>query len=231
VLAYVFWHRPRERVAAGAYEHAQLAFHRSLARSRPVGLRCSAAFRIDELPWAAHGGGATAGVAAGDAGAAGSAGGATASGAGAAYEDWYLLDDFSALGVLNEAAVGRGHRSAHDEAARRFGGGAGGLYALIEGARADTGELAAGLGEANVAVWVARPAGARRRPLGELLGDGMDPLHASLWRRQLVLGPASEFCLLAREASALDEPAGVARTRLPDGWSATVVSRESLWHG
>jgi len=214
VLAYVFWHRPREGIALDAYEHAQLAFHRSLARSRPVGMRCSAVFKIDEIPWPVH----QTDPGAGERAAAG-------------YEDWYLLEDFAALGVLNEAAVGRGHRSTHDEAARRFGGGAGGLYALIEGGRADTGELAASLGEANVAIWVARPVGAQRQPLGELLGDGMEPEHASLWRRQLVFGPASEFCLLAREASVFDQPAGVAPTRLPEGWSATVIRREALWHG
>jgi hypothetical protein len=46
-----------------------------------------------------------------------------------------------------------------------------------------------------------------------------------------VLGPASEFCLLAREASVFEQPAGVAATRLPEGWSATVSRREVLWHG
>ncbi len=59
----------------------------------------------------------------------------------------------------------------------------------------------------------------------------MDPEHASLWRRQLVLGPAPEFCLLVREESVFDEPAGVAPTRLPAGWSATVLKRDVLWHG
>jgi hypothetical protein len=59
-----------------------------------------------------------------------------------------------------------------------------------------------------------------------MLGDGMDPRHASLWRRQLVFGPAPEFCLLAGEV-----PAGVAPARLPDGWSATTLEREVLWSG
>jgi hypothetical protein len=213
VLAYVFWHRPREGTPADVYEEAQLAFHRSLARTRPVGMRCSAVFKLDEVPWAVH----LAGTEALD--------------SQPGYEDWYLLEDFAALGVLNEAAVGRGHRTTHDDAARRFGGGAGGLYALVEGCRSDSGEPATPLGEANVAIWVARPAGAPRRDLGDLLGDGMDPRHASLWRRQLVLGPASEFCLLVREESVLDQPAGVAPTRLPAGWSATVVKRDVLWHG
>jgi hypothetical protein len=213
VLAYVFWHRPREDAPVDAYEEAQIAFHRSLARARPVGMRCSAVFKLDEVPWAVH----RADTEALDSARPG-------------YEDWYLLEDFAALGVLNEAAVGRGHRSTHDVAARHLGGGAGGLYALLEGGRSDTGALATPLAEANVGIWVARPAGAPRRQLGELLGDGMDPQHASLWRRQLVLGPAPEFCLLVREESVFDEPAGVAPTRLPAGWSATVLKRDVLWH-
>jgi hypothetical protein len=193
VLAYLFWHRPLDPAAVEAYEQAQLTFHRSLARNRPVGMCGSASFRVPSIPW-------LSGV--------------------SGYEDWYLLEDYTALGVLNEAAVGHGHRTPHDDAARRSGGGAGGLYGLVEGERADV--LAAG----TLAVWVARPPGSERRPLGELLGDGMDPRHASLWRRQLVFGPAPEFCLLAGEASA-----GVAPARLPEGWSAMTLAREVLWSG
>jgi hypothetical protein len=95
------------------------------------------------------------------------------------------------------------------------------LYGLVEGERSD---LLAAAGK--LAVWVARPPGSERRPLAELLGDGMDPRNASLWRRQLVFGPAPEFCLLAGESSA-----GVAPTRLPVGWSVTTLEREVLWSG
>jgi len=205
VLAYLFWHRPRDPADVEAYEHAQLAFHRSLARSRPVGMCGSASFRVPEIPWlAAESHGETESVAPSP-----------------GYEDWYLVEDYTALGVLNEAAVGHGHRTLHDDAARRYGGGAGGLYTLVEGDRADA--LAAA---GTLAVWVTRPPGSQRRPLEDLLGDGMDPQRASLWRRQLVLGPAPELCLLAGETSA-----GVAPTRLPEGWSATTLEREVLWSG
>jgi hypothetical protein len=219
MLAYVFWHRPLDGSAAEAYEHAEVAFHRSLARARPAGMRGSAVFRVAELPWLAP-------VPAADATpiepAGGKAQGDPQSGA-AGYEDWYLVEDYTALGILNEAAVAHGHRTVHDDLARRFGTGAGGLYGLVEG------ELAPGLdsiGDAAIAVWVARTPGVERRPLGELLGDGMDPRHASLWRRQLVFGPAPEFCLLAPEP-----PPGVAPTRLPAGWTARSLTRETLWHG
>jgi hypothetical protein len=144
----------------------------------------------------------------------------------AAYEDWYLLEDYAALGVLNEAAVGRGHRTAHDAVARRLGSGSGGLYALLEGDRSELGVSEGLLGVQTPAIWIARPPGSPRRVLAELLGDGMDPRHASLWQRQLVLGPAPEYCLLA-----LEPPRGVAPTRLPSGWSAAVLDRTVLWSG
>jgi hypothetical protein len=203
VLAYVFWHRPLHSDRREAYEQALIGFHRSLAHSPPVGTLASAAFRVAEAPLPP--------VPDGDGG----------DDEGPAYEDWYLVEDFAALGVLNEAAVGRGHHTSHDDVARRFGAGAGGLYALIEGEA-----CAASLGETALAVWIARPPGSTRRALGELLGDGIDPAHASLWRRQLVLGPAPEFCVLGSEV-----PAGVTATRLPEGWSAVTAAREPLTHG
>ncbi|HEY2282846.1 MAG TPA: hypothetical protein VGH60_04765 [Solirubrobacteraceae bacterium] len=188
MLAYVFWHRPLGGTALAEYERAQLAFHRSLARTPPVGFAGSACYRAAGLSWL--------------------------EGARDGYEDWYFVEDYTALGILNEAAVGHGHRTPHDELARRFGSGAGGLYGLVEGSPRLDGASA---------IWVARPPGAERRPLGELLGDGMDPDEAGLWRRQLVFGPAPEFCLLAREPSA-----GVAATRLPEGWTAISTTHELL---
>jgi hypothetical protein len=204
MLAYLLWHRPADGIEPEAYERACAHFHRSLRHSPPAGFRGSAVYRAGELPWLAGGG----------------------------YEDWYFLEDFTALGVLNEAAVAHGHRGAHDELARRFGAGAGGLYGLLEG-HPD-------LEGAPLAVWVARPPVAGRLgdgsaanvsrsgrpPLGELLGDGMDPQHTSLWRRALVFGPAPEYCLLTGEP-----PAGVAPTRLPEGWHALTSARALLWPG
>jgi hypothetical protein len=226
MLAYLLWHRPHEGVERDAYERAAERFHRSLAHAPPAGFRGSALHRVDELPWLSGGG----------------------------YEDWYLVEDFAALGVLNAAAVAHGHRGAHDEVARRYGAAAGGLYGLLEGfaplgrqrtaarsrGQADPTKTTAASGGsaqsataaatshggADLAIWISRPPGASRRALGELLGDGMDPLCSSLWRRALVLGPAPEYCVLAPEA-----PAGVAPTRLPQGWRAQAVARVAVWPG
>jgi hypothetical protein len=195
VLAYVFWHRPRDGEDHASYERLLAEFHHSLAHSPPAGTLASVSYRVPGLPWFRA----------------------------PAYEDWYLVEDYAALGVLNEAAVGRGHRSRHDQLALHSGAGAGGLYALLEG-RPD----AAALARATLAVWVQQGVGhgveLRHAGLPEMLADGIEPDTTSLWRRQLVLGPAPEFCLLAEET-----PAGVAPTRLPDGWSATVLARETLW--
>ncbi len=191
MLAYLLWHRPRQEVDRDAYEQAAERFHRSLAHARPASLRGTALLRAGDLPWLDGQGW---------------------------YEDWYLLEDFGALGVLNEAAVAAGHRSAHDNVARAFGGGAGALYKLIEGGGDSISH--------PLAVWVSRPAGAAAPGLGDMLGDGMDRERASLWRRALVLGPAPEYCLLAAEP-----PAGVSPTRLPQGWQAGVRRRDAIFDG
>jgi hypothetical protein len=189
MISYIFWHRPRQQTDRHAYEQAAERFHRSLLRSPPAGLRRSALLRVTGAPWLQGEGW---------------------------YEDWYLLDDFTSLGVLNEAAVAAGHRSAHDTIAGLFGEGAGGVYRLLEG---EVGSLCL-----TSAIWVSRPPGARALPLGDMLADGLDGERASLWRRQLVLGPAPEYCLLAGEP-----PPGVAPTRLPAGWRTSVLAREPIF--
>jgi hypothetical protein len=198
VLAYIAWHRPAPEVDLGAYEKAVAHFHSSLAHRPPSGFGGSVAFRAPELPWL--------GVP-----------DATSRPAGG-YEDWYLLDSWSAIGVLEEASVSRGHLRAHDAVASRAGVSTGAVYRFSEGHSSP--------GEARLSVWVTRGPGHEHPSIETLLGDGMDPATAGLWRRCIGLGPAPEYCLLATEPSS-----GVADTRLPAGWSATVSSREVLWSG
>jgi hypothetical protein len=188
MLAYVFWHVPADGVERAGYESALMRFHRSLARRPPAGFVGSVCFRAGGLAWLPAPDG---------------------------YEDWYVVEDFAALGVLNEAAIARGHISAHDAAARLAGPGAAGVYRLLEGSPDPS--------SARVAVWIEKPRGIESPVLGALLGDGIDESAGSLWQRQLVLGPAAEYCVLAQE-----RPAGVAPTRLGRGWSAASAVREAL---
>lgn len=189
MLAYVFWHRAADGVAAGDYEDACRGFHRGLAAHPPGGLLGSASFRAGRLPWLGDGG--------------------------AGLEDWYLLEDFAGLGVLNEAAVGRGHASAHDRAAALMGEGTGSIYALLDGMPS--------LEAVRMAAWVSPLRGHDEPMLADFLADGIDRSSASIWRRQLALGPAPELCVLAA-----DQPDGVRRTRLPRGWHIDLDAREAV---
>jgi len=195
VLAYVFWHRPAAGVHADDYERSLAHFHRSLAQSPPAGYCSSLTLRAAELPWLAGG--------AGEIG----------------YEDWYLVENWTAIGVLEAAAVSRGHAGAHDSAARAMGAGAGAVYRLLEGGLA--------LEDAVQAVWVSRPAGSGEAQLADLLGDGFEEAQSALFQRSLVLGPAPELCLLSAETDGLLET-GVAGSRLPASWRATSAAREPL---
>jgi hypothetical protein len=105
----------------------------------------SATFRLEALPFGDRGGG---------------------------YEDWYLVEDWTALGELNATAVDVVHRPPHDAAARSAGEGWGGVYRLVRGVA----EPPAG------ARWVDRA-----------------PEHGAevaMWQRQMVLGPAPELCVV-----------------------------------
>jgi hypothetical protein len=231
VLAYISWHLPAATVKAAAFEQALERFHRSLAHRPPSGFRGSAALRARGLPWLAQddagagpvseGAGPVsegAGPVSEGAGPVSEGAGRVSEGAGpvAGYEDWYLVDGWSALGVLEEAAVARGHRSSHAAVAAMTGVSKGAIYRLIEGLPR--------LERAPLAVWVKRSPGHAPVTIEDLLADGMERDAAGLWRRCLGLGPAPEYCLLAAEP-----PAGVSPSRLPAGWRATAISRELLW--
>ncbi len=193
MLAYLFWHRAAAGVHAEDYERALVRFHHSLTENPPAGFGSSATLRAAELPWL--------------------------DGEGLGYEDWYLVENWTALGVLEAAAVSRGHAGAHESAARAMGAGTGAVYRLLEGT--------ADLQDVHTAVWVTRPPGAEGAQIAELLEDGFDPSHTAVFQRSLVLGPAPELCLLSAERGAGSET-GVAPARLPAGWHAQSAAREPL---
>jgi hypothetical protein len=155
VLAYVFWHRPGGDEIS-AYEERLRAFHAALAQHPPAGFAGSAALRVQAAPWLP--------------------------GDGAAYEDWYGVEDWEALGALNAAAV-RGERARpHDAVAGQARAGAGAVYGLVDGPP----ELVA-----TRTSWLGKPAGADRDAFHAQLGGP----GRSLWMRQMVLGPAPEYAV------------------------------------
>lgn len=98
---------------------------------------------------------------------------------GPGYEDWYLVDDWASLGELNEAAVDPVRRPAHDRAAADAAAGWGGIYLHVRGSA----EIPDG------AEWHDKP------PLIPTQTFLADLPETTIWRRELVLGPAPEFCV------------------------------------
>ncbi len=118
----------------------------------------SAAFRLEQLPFAPCDG----------------------------YEDWYLVEDWQGLGALNEVALERHSRQAHDQIADFSAEGWGAVYRLL-GGQPDAPEAAR---------WLDKPTGVSSAAfLDELRATGNELEATAVWQRQLVLGPAPEFCL------------------------------------
>lgn len=163
MLAYIFWHRPFRAVDRSTYERDLRLFHQALGAACPPGWLESWSFRVRGLPWIGRGA--------------------------LAYEDWYLVEDFGALGPLNEQAVAGPCRELHDRVARAAESGAGGLYRLHSGQPT--------VGEARFAIWLAKPRATQYAAFYQLLAPLVEQAGGSLWRRQLVLSPAPEFCMLA----------------------------------
>jgi hypothetical protein len=164
VLAYTFWHQPRPEVDRDEYEAGMQRFHQRLAAVPISGFVDSWTLRVPDLPWLPGGG----------------------------YEDWYLVDDFAALGRLGEHAVDNARAESHDVMARAVRNGAGGVYALLAGAPTGTAN------QSGWAGWFTKRDGIGypqlRTSLTKQLDDGV---VLAVWQRQLVLGPAPEFRVLA----------------------------------
>jgi hypothetical protein len=101
------------------------------------------------------------------------------------YEDWYLVEDWAALGELNAQAVDATRAHPHDRIASLAADGWGGVYALARGVA----EIPAGV------EWLDKPRAESSREFIASLP------HPALWRRELVLGPAPEFCGAGPESS------------------------------
>ena len=114
----------------------------------------SACFRLAELPFSEASGG---------------------------YEDWYLVEDWEALGNLNRDAVDSARRADHDRAALHAARSWGGVYSLQRGP--------ASIPEG--ARWLDRPRGT---PTDQFLASLAE---ATVWQRQMVLGPGPEFCAVS----------------------------------
>ena len=92
MLAYVFWHWPKQGIDPEAYEGKLREFHRILAAQPVSGFKYSVTFKLNNPSWLET--------------------------SGDAYEDWYLVEDSAALDPLNEAAVSGPREQPHNRVAK-----------------------------------------------------------------------------------------------------------------
>lgn len=121
----------------------------------------------------------------------------------ALFEDWYLVDGSAQLDALDQLAVSGDRSVPHDRLASAVAWGAGGLYRLRAGPAG---------GDQRAAQWFAKPAGVRYSELDAVLATVVSPEHA-VWQRQMVLGPAPEFCVAGPEPVALPPQLGARAVR------------------
>ena len=161
MLAYVFWHIPAPNTDRAHYERLLIDFHKSLAAHAPPGFHSSLIFRTQNSPWVGNGA--------------------------PAYEDWYVIENSSALDPLNDFAISGPRKAPHDLVASLASSGAAGLYRLKSGSIES-------MKHARHALWFSKPSisydafFARLRPQ-------IEAPQTTLWLRQMVLSVAPEFCL------------------------------------
>jgi hypothetical protein len=127
----------------------------------------------------------------------------------AGYEDWCLLQGSWAMDPLNSYAVTGDTKVVHDPLAAQMATGAGGLYAHVWGEPCTAAR--------SILVWLTRPRGIDWQRTLEPVRAAAP--NATIWRRQMVLGPAPEFGI---------EIPGNPTLAVPDGWEARTVRRERL---
>ena len=127
------------------------------------------------------------------------------------YEDWAWLEGSWALDALNERAVTGAMSGPHDAVAKATRhGGFGGLYYLVAGEHRT-------LADSKV-FWLSRPRGiAWRDVLPSIIQSASGDV--AVWRRQMVLGPGTEFAVVGPPQLSL---------AVPHGWSILEVERRAL---
>jgi hypothetical protein len=127
------------------------------------------------------------------------------------YEDWTWLEGSWALDPLNERAVSGAMEQPHNVIARMSKhGGFGALYYLVAGEHKVPAD--------SKVFWLSRPRGINWRDIMPTITKSANS-EAVVWRRQMVLGPSTEFAVIGPPTLALT---------VPDGWQSLEIDRHRL---
>lgn len=185
--AFIMWHRPRTDVDADGYRQGLFRFFAALGAARPSGLISICSHWV-EAP-------------------------APAPDQGAAFEDWYLLEDSAALDTINDAAIDRGCESSHDAAAAASRDEYTGLLRLRSG------ELR--IEDAGAMYWLDKPADQAHLDFLAALEKSLAAHDYAIWTRQMGLSPTAEFCVLTADGEFMTLPGDLkARNQPRRLWNA-----------
>lgn len=126
------------------------------------------------------------------------------------YEEWYIVTGSDKLDPLNEVAVSGARKEPHDKAAKNALDMHAGLYRLRTGLLSNA--------SGTHVTWFSKPQDTTYNSLYNEVPSYLDDFQASLWRRQMVLGPTSEFCLTSKE-----------EIKLPQKFKPFTIKRVVLW--
>ena len=114
------------------------------------------------------------------------------------YEEWYLVDGSDILDPLNEVAVSNSRKEPHDDAAHMATDMRAGLYKLRLGEESSV--------DGRCITWLSKPKGTDYEQFYDQISKVMTNSESSLWRRQMVLGPTSEFCVITKDELSINTP-------------------------
>ena len=127
------------------------------------------------------------------------------------YEDWVWLEGSGALDTLNQRAVSGVMERPHNAIAQMTKhGGFGALYYLVAGNYKIPGH--------SKVMWLSRPRGINWRDVVPSILRSANS-EVTLWRRQMVLGPSTEFAVIGPRNLSL---------AVPEGWKCLQVDRRRL---
>jgi hypothetical protein len=105
------------------------------------------------------------------------------------YEDWYYMTDSGVIDILNHGSVSGKMMPIHNNAAGLATGMHAGLYQLKSSSARHK--------ESPWCIWLSKPAGMSYDDFNSMISATVPANSIDYWRRQMVLGPTPEFCIIS----------------------------------